>query len=441
MSERFENSNLLNQNLAEDTWGAALRREADLLGTGLTRGATQRLTEMKDNLPDTLANAAACFGLGAALNIASRAGGRWGMAAKVIGGVFLVGGAIDIGRRAAPTLGAIGDTWNSADNLEQNKETVARYAGTAVVDYPFMLLTGYAGFKAGGFTSRPAQFTINEITPRAKDLMLDSPGIGRKANLLEAPGGPGKNSPLKLDSPIQPNVSPQLNETLSKPVFDGKAPAELPANFNSPALKDVGALKDLIPHNQPLPEGLRIPAENSPTTKSELFVKDRLPRFDNGGKAPFNNGGKGPFDNGFGPGTTGGFPGGPELVPVPWGQRPLYVAVAEMGGPAKVMKLPAQGFGGSGGGFGKPGRPPGFGDGALNNQGAKFGDSQFNLDPAQLMLFQNRPLPKLFNMAEVRPLFIPAILPLDVLERNRAELTKSATIGDAVKASWTVRRS
>ena len=137
-------------NGANDSVGSKLQRETELLRDGLSLGVVNRLSHMYENPVETAATVAGCATVGAALNIANRAGGRWATAAKVATYGFTAALACDVVRRGVPTIGAMADTWSSANNLATNKETVAQHAGSALVDYPLMMAAGYGGFKAAG---------------------------------------------------------------------------------------------------------------------------------------------------------------------------------------------------------------------------------------------------------------------------------------------------
>ena len=168
---------LKNQLLANndnDSVGTKLQRESELLRDGLSNGVVNRITEMAQNPGDTAVNVAICAGLGAGLNVASRAGGRWATGAKVATYGFGALMGVDIVRRAVPTIGAMGDAWSSNANMQANKDTVAKFAGSALVDYPVMMAAGYGGFRAGGKVpvSGPAQFSFNEL-PQLRNITLD----------------------------------------------------------------------------------------------------------------------------------------------------------------------------------------------------------------------------------------------------------------------------
>lgn len=156
--------NKLNANI--DTFGGKLQREAELLRDGLGTGILKRADEMWDNPGDTALNLGACAVLGAGLNLASRAGGRWAAAARITGYGLTASLGIDVMRRGVPTLGAMADTWSNPGNLDANKDTVAKYAGSALVDYPLMMAAGYGGFRAAGkIPMGTAQFHYQELSP------------------------------------------------------------------------------------------------------------------------------------------------------------------------------------------------------------------------------------------------------------------------------------
>lgn len=159
-----------NNNVQEGTL-TKLQREADLLRGGIADGVKHRLSEPGELLRDSGIAFAGAYALKAALN----AGGRWGTAAKIVGGICGVGAAADVVRRTVPTVGAMADTWKSGNNFEQNKVIVANNLGTALVDYPTMALAGYAGLKTAGHPKllefkvpEPSLRNIREISEPGK---------------------------------------------------------------------------------------------------------------------------------------------------------------------------------------------------------------------------------------------------------------------------------
>lgn len=150
MPEKFDN--LLDTSLssADDSLGSKLQREAELLRDGLSSGVVNRVTEMWEHKGQTALTLGGCAGLGAALSVANRLGGRWAVPGKILSGALLIGAGYDVVNRGAHTLGAVADTWNSPNaNMHFNKELVAKYAGSALVDYPLMIAAGYGGHTLG----------------------------------------------------------------------------------------------------------------------------------------------------------------------------------------------------------------------------------------------------------------------------------------------------
>lgn len=148
------NSKLLAGDELSNSTGDKLRREYELLRDGISGGVMHRVSSPED----LLLGAGTALGGGAAFRMMLDAGGRWGQAAKVAGtGLLLLAGA-DLTRRAVPTAGAMIDTWKSGANMDANKNIVANNLGTALVDYPVMMLAGNAGFRMAG---RPATVTLD----------------------------------------------------------------------------------------------------------------------------------------------------------------------------------------------------------------------------------------------------------------------------------------
>ncbi len=225
MAERFDN---LLDNKVNNNNSTPFQREVELLRDGLSTGVTDRLEHMASNLGETATNLGICAGIGAGLNIASRAGGRWGTAAKFGTGILLVAGVGDVARRAVPTLAAMGDTWSSGANLEANKETVAKYAGSALVDYPVMMAAGYGGFKLGGLA--PVRTTVFEFA--------DMSGLKNMKDTLS----PGSKALLDNSLPINARTRALLDSVKDLPPAQrvdaakalGAKPFE-PIKLNDPA--------------------------------------------------------------------------------------------------------------------------------------------------------------------------------------------------------------
>lgn len=250
MPDRFEllrpvdNQN----NNGPDTIGNKFQREYELLRDGLSNGVVDRVTHMANNLGETAETIGICAGVGMALNLASRAGGRWGTAAKIGTGVLGVVALTDVARRAVPTFGAIGDTWSSGANLEENKQTVAKYAGSALVDYPVMLAAGYGGYKLGGLGPKATVVEVMDLS--ALKNIKDPLTPGAKA-LLEAglPINPATRgamqSPKLLDLPV-PQRADAVRALTSKPVLEPiKLDAPATPATNAPKL-DAAKFADIL---------------------------------------------------------------------------------------------------------------------------------------------------------------------------------------------------
>lgn len=215
-----------------DTVGSKLQREANLLRDGLGSGIVNRAQEMWENPGDTALNLGACAGAGLALNLASRAGGRWAAGARIATGALTLSLGVDVVRRGVPTLGAMADTWSNPGNFEANKDTVAKYAGSALVDYPAMMLAGYGGYKVGGaIPMRTTQFQFNELGP-LRDIKFDTSMQAATKALLES------------GMPINAGTRGAMNN----PIVRALAPTEGPAAGAAPKLE--------------LPTGVKPPAES-----------------------------------------------------------------------------------------------------------------------------------------------------------------------------------
>ncbi|MBY0548271.1 MAG: hypothetical protein K2W95_13330 [Candidatus Obscuribacterales bacterium] len=182
--------------LARETDDSALERTGKLLVEGFLAGGKERAKELSDAPAELCGTVALCAATGAALNLMSRAGGRWGTAAKAASGTMAVLLAGDVLRRGVPTVGAIANNWHSPENFEHNKDVVSAYAGSALVDYPLMLVAGYAGFRGAGAIPVRGDI-VSPPFPRCKSAPV---ATGR---VSEFPGAlPGTPSAYELP-PIQ----------------------------------------------------------------------------------------------------------------------------------------------------------------------------------------------------------------------------------------------
>lgn len=129
-----------------------LQREVELLRDGISRGVVQRVDEMCNDVVGTIGTIGLSTCMGAGLSLASRAGGRWGTAARFAGYGLTAALGVDLVCRAVPTFVAMGEAWRSPDNMEAGKQVVGAMLGTALVDYPIMMAAGYGGLKLAGRT-------------------------------------------------------------------------------------------------------------------------------------------------------------------------------------------------------------------------------------------------------------------------------------------------
>ena len=154
MPDLFENQSKLN--LAQESGllspqhdGLAdkLSREANLLATGVSSGFYKRASEALSNPGTTALEVGVAAGLAAGFKLMTDAGGRWGKAAQALGTVMFIAGGADIANRVVRTGLAMADNWSNPQNFEANKETVGRYLGSALFDYPLLAASGYAGMR------------------------------------------------------------------------------------------------------------------------------------------------------------------------------------------------------------------------------------------------------------------------------------------------------
>jgi hypothetical protein len=151
-----------------------LQREADLLRDGLSTGFKERVEEAKEHPVVTSLEVAGSFAIGSSLAWMTKAGGKWGAAAKLAGGAFGVMMASDVLKRGTHTVNAMTETWNSELNMVHNKQVVAHYAGSALFDYPVMLGSGLAGAGAVHMAPRFAEIIkTREVGPTPGTLPLE----------------------------------------------------------------------------------------------------------------------------------------------------------------------------------------------------------------------------------------------------------------------------
>ncbi|MBY0547684.1 MAG: hypothetical protein K2W95_10345 [Candidatus Obscuribacterales bacterium] len=214
MPDRVENLLASPLNDGRESLGDKLQRESELLRDGLSAGALHRLNEMYENPGSTALTVGGCALLGAGLNLARRAGGRWGTVAKVATYGFGAALGVDVIRRGIPSIGAMADTWNSPTNLEVNKGTIAGMAGTALVDYPVMFASGYAGYKVAGRIPMGALSAPSVITETALDPTMklgNSRGLAvEQAIRPTRPSEPALPDFLAQDSAVNAARLPEL---------------------------------------------------------------------------------------------------------------------------------------------------------------------------------------------------------------------------------------
>ncbi|MBY0545655.1 MAG: hypothetical protein K2W95_00035 [Candidatus Obscuribacterales bacterium] len=272
-----------------DTVGSKLQREAELLRDGLGSGIVNRAQEMWDNPGDTALNLGACAGAGLALNLASRAGGRWAAGARLATGAFTLSLGVDVVRRGVPTLGAMADNWSNPGNFESNKDTVAKYAGSALVDYPAMMLAGYGGYRVGGaIPMKTTQFQFNELGP-LRDMRLD-PSMQASTKALLDSGIP-INAATRgaMNNPSIRSLAPGERAAAVRALTEGPGAApklELPAN---PAIKAPGeSALPINPQTRAIVSGKEIqalpPGERSAAVRAILEGQAKNPAGGLGGK-------------------------------------------------------------------------------------------------------------------------------------------------------------
>lgn len=269
----MEHSEILSSRLsASYQEDSRLQREAELLRVGLSSGAASRITEIINDPLDTAAELSVCAAIGLGLGLANYAGGRWAIGAKIVGTGLAIAFGADVLRRAVPTASAMADTWQSSSGLERNKEIVAFYAGSALVDYPLTIAAGYAGSSATGAAIRARTFfTKPLVEPALPQLQSKSPfgansvlsdflKIDRApADTIAVEGTP--HSLLEITSVENSTRTDQLFDALQKvlPSECGKTPIEKAA-YLSKFLRGVNSPPELLFNGIPQGE-TNIPAE------------------------------------------------------------------------------------------------------------------------------------------------------------------------------------
>lgn len=120
-----------------------------LITEGLSDGFMSRAKSDPGSLCTELTVAAAT---GVALQKMAQAGGRWGCAAKIIGGTLAMGFGADAAHRGNNIYDAFSETTNDVEGQAIRQKAIADNAGTALFDYP---LIGLAGMGAARLASGP----------------------------------------------------------------------------------------------------------------------------------------------------------------------------------------------------------------------------------------------------------------------------------------------
>lgn len=133
--------------------GDRLAAEGSLLASlpsEIGGGVLNRLTFDAHHKISTALEIATGFVFAAGLTVATRNPGLVGRLASYAPALFLGATAFDLGRRfAGPML----DTWTHPADLERNKQWLGDNVGSALVDYPLVALSGFAGDKFAGMLS------------------------------------------------------------------------------------------------------------------------------------------------------------------------------------------------------------------------------------------------------------------------------------------------
>lgn len=128
----------------ESTW-TKVCRELYVVGGGTLEGLANGVDHAQKHPVQFAGNLAASVGMVVAL----KGPGRFRAPAAAIGSLGSLGFASQVATCLQDTLPVIGDTWNSQENLYQNKAIVEQRLGPLAFDSAAMLITGYGAHRIG----------------------------------------------------------------------------------------------------------------------------------------------------------------------------------------------------------------------------------------------------------------------------------------------------
>lgn len=174
-----------------------------LIADGLIDGFKSRAQSNAGLLCAEVGTAAAT---GVALQWMTQAGGRWGCAAKIIGGTMALGMGADIARRGSNIYETYTETANDSDGQAARQKAIADNAGTALFDYPVIAL---AGMGAARLASGP-RAALHTQTHTGPYSSITGPG-----NSLASAKWDQFNPRQSSQSPVIVEWSPGQKATLS----------------------------------------------------------------------------------------------------------------------------------------------------------------------------------------------------------------------------------
>lgn len=129
----------------QDSFGDKVSREFELLGAA-GQGIANAASDAWDNKGESALKIGGGLVVGAAIGLVS---GRGGLLAKVVGTAAAVSFGLELANRGAEVGGAMINTWNSPERLQEHKSLVGNSIGSFVVDGLLMSAGGYAGARLG----------------------------------------------------------------------------------------------------------------------------------------------------------------------------------------------------------------------------------------------------------------------------------------------------
>ncbi len=158
----------------ESSFNGALQSQWQVIRDGMAQGSSARVGQMQEHGLLTAVEVAGTFGLGSAMALALKAGGRWGKAAEAGGAVMLGLMGYDVYRRASNIADVYSST--SAETLAgqtMRKEAIAANAGAGLVDYSMMFAAGGLGVATVHYGPRLSSRLSTTVEPLGKYAALE----------------------------------------------------------------------------------------------------------------------------------------------------------------------------------------------------------------------------------------------------------------------------